>query len=149
MLRIVPTYGHRQGPARTKMINRTLDKLPHSRWCYVEKFCHFAFRRLDDESQHECQAGEIGKPTKIWLYDPILLFFLARRCEHFERLGNEGFSGLIVGQERGGSVEWSRIELRHRARECVFDELAICHQVPCQGREFFQVLEEQEAPRSV
>jgi ATP-binding cassette subfamily B protein len=36
--------------------------------------------------------------------------------------------------------------LRHRAHECVFDELAICYEIPNQRREFIQVLEQQEAP---
>jgi hypothetical protein len=89
------------------------------------------------------QAAKGIRPKK-----PILIFLSARVRKYTNRLGDENISSLTVSECGNGRFKCSQIELRNRARECIFDEIAICYEILCQRREFIQVLEQQEAPGS-
>ena len=88
--------------------------------------------------------GQTANRTR--LKKPVLIFLSARVRQYSNRLRDENVSSLTVSECWNGRFKCSHIELRHRARECVFDELAICYEIPSQRREFIQVLEQQEAP---
>src|ERR1700733_7628131 len=116
-----------------------LDKSLHLRWRYAEKLRNLCFRRTDYQSQHECQAGVVGQaPGRIRLKKPVLIFLSARFRHDSNRLGNENVSSLTVSECRNRRFKCSHIELRDRACECVFDELSIGYEIPCQLRELIQ-----------
>jgi len=109
---------------------------------------NLCFRRTDDQSQHECQAGEIRQATnRTRSKQLVLIFFFARVRQHSNRLSDENVSSLTVSECWNGRFKCSHVELCHRARECVFDELVVCYEIPNQRCEFIQILEQQEAPR--
>src|SRR5271170_2821175 len=124
-----------------------LDKSLHLRWRYAEKLRNLCLRRMDDQPQHERQARENGQATnRIRLKQLVLIFLSAPVRQYSNRLGDENVSSLTVSECWNGRFKCSPIELRHRACKCIFDELAICHEIPCQRREFIQVLKQQVAP---
>jgi len=102
---------------------------------------------MDDQSQYECQAGEIGQAASRTPLKKLVLSFLSACVRQYgNRLGDENVSSLSVSECWNGRFKFNPVELRHRARECVFDEPAIGYEIPNQHREFIQVLEQQEAP---
>src|ERR1700733_246291 len=124
-----------------------LDKSLHLRWRYAEKLRNLCFRRTDYQSQHEGQAGAIGQTASgIRLNKPVLIFLSTCVRQYGNCLGDENVSSLTVSECRNTRFKCSHIELRQRARECIFDELVICYEIPCKLREFIQVLEQQKAP---
>src|ERR1700733_926784 len=109
-----------------KTINRIRYKSLHFRWRQAKKLRNLCFRRTDDQSQHECQAGEIGQAAnRTRLKQLVLIFLSARVRQYSNRLSDENVSSLTVSECWDGGFKCSQIELLHRARECVFDELAI------------------------
>src|SRR5277367_1604934 len=114
-----------------------LDKPLHLRWRYAEKLRNLCFRRTDYQSQHECQAGVIGQAAnRIRPKKPVLIFLSARVRQYSNRLGDENVPSLTVSECRYRRFKCSHVELSDRACECVFDELAIGYEIPCQLREF-------------
>src|SRR5271156_2051417 len=108
--------GDRRNYAKT--INRMLDKSLHLRCRKAEKLRNLCFRRTDDQSQHECEAGEIGQAANRTRLKELVLIFLSARVRQYSNcLGDENVSSLTVSERWDGRFKCSHIELRHRARE--------------------------------
>src|SRR5277367_1934261 len=141
-------YGGQFSRNHAKTLDRIRYKFLHLRWRQAEKLRNLCFRRTDDQSQHECRAGEIRQATnRTRPKTLVLIFFFARVRQHSNRLSDENVSSLTVSECWNRRFKCSHIELCHRTCECVFDELAVCYEIPNQRCEFIQMLEQQEAPR--